>query len=279
MSGGVTAGRRLLSKGRTPVTDFGPSPGRLRRFFGFEGCSSRLGNANLPYMDSDEGVSLDNRVLWAISIAALVIALFAYFGADDPRTGCLYAGSTLELVGFVLVLLALELRLERFGAGTGFLISAGRWVAGVATWTRGKVRRAVQWVAKKFGWKPPPKTVSVGTAEAKATAQPVGVIQTGADDNELWGMLGRLNRLEQSLEELEDRVDTVEFEAREARTKLQEDLEGEIQELRQELRGEIEGIKSTLRESIAQGYSLEALGVVLFVAGIVLGTWGPALFF
>lgn len=216
-------------------------------------------------MASDEGTTPEDRAFWTALAAAPVVAVLAYLGANDPSTAWRYAGGTLELAGFVLVILDLELRLERFGDRAGPLLRAGWAMYSAALHAWG-------WIAGLFGWEPPPESIRESFTDAVGFEDSLELEVTRGQP--FPGLRGRVIKLERELDDLEDRVDRVESQAQEKRAELREDFEREIQDLR----GEIGEVRSTFRESVTHGYRLEALGVGFFLAGVALGTWGPAVF-
>lgn len=216
-------------------------------------------------MDSDGAATLEDWAFRGALIAAPAVAVLAYLSADDPEAAFRYAGGTLELAGFFLVIFDLELRLERFGDRTGALIRFARNISAA-------VHRVYWEVAGWFGKEEAPEEKRVSksvTAYAEHRSR-------GLPDRpqSFSSVTERFRMLESELDTLTELVLNIRDLTKQKRALLREDLEEEIQELR----GEIGDVRSTFRQSVGHGYRLEALGVFFFLIGVALGTWGPAVF-
>lgn len=205
--------------------------------------------------------STERRALWAAWTLAPAVALLAFLLADTPEAAWRYAGAVLELAGFGLVVLDLELRLERFGDRTGPILTALR-----------EIVQGVRWVGRRLGRVPP-----LEPDDLRSSSHITGgviVSASGARTSYGPGLPGRVRRLENDLGKLERRVDSVEAEAAADRDELREEIGGDISELRNEL-GKV---RADLQQSVSSGIWLETSGLIFFVFGVALGTWGAAIF-
>jgi hypothetical protein len=130
---------------------------------------------------------------------------------------------------------------------------------------RERIRRAVDRLMKR------PQTVTVGTVAGSVSFGGGRVRATVGfgpwDDVQLAERIERLKHAienhEQQLYALDKRIDEEEA----ARTEALRRIEQQAEEVNREMR-------DLIREAAAGGLRLETIGVVLFAAGVIFGTWG-----
>lgn len=213
----------------------------------------------------ESGDDWEDRVdFWA---TAVLVPLFAYwgptqFGVSDALARA-STGALLEIAGLLRAAVSLERKVAEAHGEPRLAVRVGRRL-------RRPFLRAWRWLKEWFRTEPEPQTVGVGTAKAEATAGSVGVSKSPREEPTLED---RVEWLEHQVSRLRRRIGEVHTDAQQRADRL----EKRLRRVRSDLREADQKQKELLKRVTVGGFEWEVLGLVWFLLGVVVATWGPYL--
>lgn len=213
----------------------------------------------------ESGDDWGDRVdFWA---TAVLVPLFAYWGPTQIGVSEALAwastGALLEIAGLLRAAVSLERKVAEAHGEPRLAVRVGRRL-------RLPVVRAWRWLKEKFKKKPRSQTIGAPGARVEAEAFAPAVSQSPGEEPTLED---RVEWLEHQVSRLRRRIGEVHTDAQQRADRL----EKRLRRVRSDLREADQEQKELLKRVTVGGFEWEVLGLVWFLLGVVVATWGPYL--